>query len=121
MKLSLVAAALLLASCGPGVVDGIESIGNGYYLADSGGDGRTIEYHKRGERPRTVIGARVETYLKQGATVIVARRPASVVMKDGSPVWQVSAACEYWIIDTESRTERVTADEREYGLLRCGG
>jgi hypothetical protein len=111
----------LLASCGPGVVDGTESIGHGYYLADTGGNGRTIEFHEKGRKPRAVIGARVDTFAKRGQIIVVARRPASVVMKSGSAEWVVSAACEYWLIDTKRHTAEVTTDEREYRDVTCGG
>jgi hypothetical protein len=111
--------ALILAACGPGVVDGAESIGYGYYLADTGGNGRTIEFHENGKKPRAVIGARVETFAKRGQTIVVARRPASVVMKNGSAEWNVSEACEYWLIDTKSHTVEITTDEREYRDVNC--
>lgn len=117
--LVLVPMGLAFASCSPGVVDGTESIAQGYFLADTGGNGRTIEYHDARRAPRTVIGARVETYSKQGAVIVVARRPALVVMKDGSAEWQVSPACEYWIIDTTTHAVRVTTDALEYDIVRC--
>lgn len=119
VKAVVVLVGLTLTSCGPGVVDGTESIGNGYFLADTGGNGRTIEFHGEGEKPRTIIEPRVEGYARQGPIIVAARRPASVVIQNGSAEWQVSQVCEYWIVDTTTHAARVTTDEREYGSVRC--
>lgn len=110
---------LALAACSRGAVDGIESIAQGYYLADAGGNGRTIEYHGDGQKPITVIAARVESYSRKGAIIVVSRRPASVIRKGGNAEWYVSPTCEYWIIETTNHTVRLTTDEQEYSVVRC--
>jgi hypothetical protein len=112
---------LLLTSCGPGVVDGVESIGNGYFLADTGRDSRFIEFHGKNKNPIMVIGPRVEAYVQRGSTILVARRPATTVNSDGYLRSQISSKCEYLLIDTATHTIRVTTKEDEYSPVSCVG
>ena len=101
---------------GPGVRDSSESIANGYEFVDSGGYEKVIVY-KGMERPNEiVIDARVDAFRLEGNSVLVARRPRNVVVKDQVATARLSGECEYWTIDTGTHSIVQTPDSRG---LRC--
>ena len=113
-------AGLSLGSCGPGLGDGTEPIGHGYFLHDSGGNGRSIMFHEHGQPPKWVIDIRVDEYFTRGDTIVASRRPMSAVMTSGGYLaWQEPGECEYWVIDMKTHAVRITVEEKEYGSLRC--
>lgn len=110
---------LLLFGCGPGVSDGAYTIKNGYLFYETGGNGRTIRFEEGSDWSRTVVPERVDSYVVDGALIIVARRPADIVMRNGIADWELHAVCEYWKIDTQTHEVEQISDASEWPTVRC--
>jgi hypothetical protein len=109
----------VLAGCGPGVTDGEISISDGYALSDAGGNEKMIVYREGKKLGNIVIDARVDDYFVDGKKIIVARRPAETVMRNGIADVKLLSTCEYSMIDTESRSVEKIADVSKWPSVQC--
>lgn len=109
----------LFTACGPGNIDGAYPIKNGYLFYETGGNGKTIRYEEQRGWSVMVVPERVDAYEVDGDQIVVARRPADVVVVDGVADWRLGALCEYWSIDTKSHAVRRIADVSKWPSVRC--
>lgn len=118
----LTASVVILASCGAGVGDYEAEILNGYFFADSGGDGKSITFHSDDLRgSRMVVGERVDQYRVVGVKILVTRRPRETFQVNGVTNSRLLDACEYWIIDTATNEISQSQKTSEWGDLKCYG
>lgn len=111
--------ASLVYGCGPGVTDGEVPLSNGYVLSDAGGNEKAISYVYGKKLGPFVIDARVDSYVVDGKKIIVARRPAESVMRNGVTDVKLLSTCEYWTIDTETHAVEQIADASKWPSIRC--
>ena len=130
MKIGLLVPAfsLTLSACGPGLVDGefpIRGAFNfaklgGYFVSDAGGNERFIVYREIGRPAKIVIDARVDSYLVDERLLVVARRPAESVSRDGITDVEMLPICEFWAIDLDSHhVQRIPPDDNRWPSIRC--
>lgn len=110
---------MLVTGCGPGMTDGAYPIKDGYLLYDTGTNGKTIEYKDKKGVMNNVVRERADSYIVDGNKIIVARRPAEIVMRGGIADWKVSPTCEYWMINTETHAVEQIADASKWSTVRC--
>lgn len=118
---------LTLVACGPGVTDGEfpitgafnSSTLSGYFLSDAGGNERFIVYRRLGRPSEIVIDARVDRYLVDGKSLVVARRPAETVFRNGITDVELLPTCEIWLIDMQTRKVRQIRAENRWPSVRC--
>ena len=108
-----------VSGCGPGVADGAYPISNGYVFYETGGNGKTIEYEERKDWTRTIVSVRVDAYILDGNKIIVARRPADTIERDGMSRWKLSSTCEYWMVDTVTHAVEQITDVTQWPSVRC--
>ncbi|MCZ2155444.1 MAG: hypothetical protein LC114_16340 [Bryobacterales bacterium] len=110
---------IVASGCGPGVTDGAYPISKGYLFYDTGSNGKTIRYEERRDWSTTIVSERVDAYVLDGHRIIIARRPAEAMMRDGIADWKLSSMCEYWIIDVETHAVEQIADASKWPSVRC--
>lgn len=110
---------LSLSACGPSVIDGTYPIKGGYLFYETGGNGKTIEYEEPHGEMRNIVPQRVDAYVEAGRKIIVARRPAEPVTRNGIADWKLLPTCEYWMIDTQTHAVEQIADANKWPSVRC--
>ena len=110
---------VVLAGCGPGVTDGEFSIANGYALSDAGGNEKMIVHREGNKLGEIIVDARVDNYVVDGRKIIIARRPAETMMRDGIAEVKLLSTCEYWVIDTDTHAVAQIADANKWPSVRC--
>jgi hypothetical protein len=102
----------ILSGC-RGFEDGEDAILNGYALRDAGGYQRTITYDGGPGNLQIVVAPRVDNYLVEGQSIILARRPW-----DGRAM-QLGIECDYLVVDTVKHTVTQIKKGKRWPQLRC--
>lgn len=121
MKLLIVAVAalLVLCGCGPGVTDVTYHILDGYAFSDAGGDQKTIVYQGAAGGEQIVVDARVDMYMVEGNSIVIARRPL-VIEKIGNTLTDhLSSQCEYVVIDTVAHSVTRIENGAQWQKMKC--
>ena len=98
--LSLLLFALASNLLGPELSDYSESIINGYSYDDAGHFERTIIFTDGQGSSRIVVDARVDDYVIDGDTLVVARRPREVYREGDVTKSRLFISCEFLSINT---------------------
>lgn len=111
--LSLLLVILASNLLGPGLSDYSETIVNGYSYDDAGHFEKTIVFTNSQGRSKIVVDARVDDYVVDGDTLVVARRPREVYREGDVTKSRLSISCEFLLVDTVTHTVTAVAKPAE--------